>query len=52
MRHPLQTSVNPIAIAVVDEYRVDIAVSCKLKRLSFVSELLLKVSTLFVSTLL
>ena len=37
MRHPVQISVNPIAIAVVDEYRVNIAVSRKLKRLSFVS---------------
>ena len=37
LRHPVQISVNPIAITVVDEYRVNIAVSRKLKRLSFVS---------------
>ena len=37
LRHPVQVSVNTIAIAVVDKYRVNIAVSLKLKRLSFVS---------------
>ena len=37
LRHPVQISVYPIAIAVVDEYRVNIAASRKLKRLSFVS---------------
>ena len=37
LRHPVQISVSPIAITVVDEYRVNIAVSRKLKRLSFVS---------------
>ena len=42
LRHPVQISVNPIAIAVVDEYRVNIAVSRKLKRLSFVSNTTVK----------
>ena len=37
LRQPVRISVNPIAIAIVDEYRVNIAVSCKLKRLRFVS---------------
>ena len=35
--HPVQIFVNPIANAVVDEYRVNITVSRKLRRLSFVS---------------
>ena len=37
MRHPVQIYVNPIAIAVVDLYRVSIAVSHKLKRKKIVS---------------
>ena len=37
LRHPVQICVNPIAIAVVDLYRVNIAVSYKLKRKKNVS---------------
>ena len=37
LRHPVQIYVNPIAIAVVDLYRANTAVSHKLKRKQFVS---------------